>query len=89
MAGVSRALLAGDAGFGGVMGHALHQMDTQVSPSITTHLATGFCLPRFLYGTWHFGSCKDTGLGGKEEREEGDGCLLNLHYMYLNDDDFL
>jgi hypothetical protein len=40
MAGVSRALLAGDAGFGGVMGHALYQMDTQVSPLITTHLAT-------------------------------------------------
>jgi hypothetical protein len=42
-----------------------------------------------LYGTRHFGSCKDAGLGGKEEREEGDGCLLDLHYMYLNDNDFL
>jgi len=48
MAGVSGTLLAGDAGLRGVMGHALHQMDTQVSPLITAHLATGFCLPRFF-----------------------------------------
>jgi hypothetical protein len=42
-----------------------------------------------LYGTSHLGLCKDAGLCGKEEREEGDGCLLDLQYIYLSNNDCL